>query len=102
MRIGILIYNFNCIDSNELQARLSQINEPSSKLLFKCSSRSQRRANQKVINPLCRVKSTENIQIVKPDPQNKNNTSNVQKKPFVEPGNPCEVFEEVISSTSVS
>ena len=48
------------------------------------------------------MKSTDNIQIVKSDHQGKNNTSHTQKKPFIEPGNQCEVFEEVISSTSVA
>ena len=48
------------------------------------------------------MKSSENIQIVKSESQPKNNASQAQKKPFVEPGNPCEVFEEVISSTSVA
>ena len=94
--------------SNELQARLSAIPQPSSKLLLK-HPRLQDPANKKVIPTSHRVKSQENISILKSDikaqnPNIKNQNQpnpNPQKKPFIEPGTPCENFEETLSTTSV-
>ena len=51
---------------------------------------------------LSRVKSSENISVIKPETSSKNQTQNKEKKPFIEPGNPCDKFEEIISSTCVS
>lgn len=50
---------------------------------------------------LFRVKSSENIALAKPEHNISKNQKEQTKKPFIEPGNPCEVFEEIISSTSV-
>jgi hypothetical protein len=40
------------------------------------------------------VKSSENIPTLKSEKQS--------KKPFIEPGNPCEAFEETLSTTVVN
>ena len=50
--------------------------------------------------PLSRVKSSENIALLKPEP--KQEVKQPPKKPFIQPGTPCENFEEILSTTCVN